>query len=293
MPSYTPPDFASVQGETASLPQATRRHLENAFRHSFSGVRVHPESSRVTGSVQAVTEGRDIHFARARYQPGTARGDWLIGHELAHVVQQSGRQTRNKNPDYSQFASRKARQATILRRAPASRSSAPPHIGTDQPQLRIGASFEQVRIQRSHTSELFRRPTSGSVAALDAHQAPSIMRAPQDNIEQSDRGASPDKGMEIKGTENASQENWGLCIRTPLPPGQVRFSGSAKALKDFAVMPEEAQWSQRLAASGKWKDLRCRRILVEASSRCVVQDSQPLHDRCESRQRRVLGLIVL
>jgi hypothetical protein len=113
MPSYTLPDFASVgiqqstrsilpmgpaqspaervQGETAALPPTTRRHMENAFRHGFSGVRVHPDSPRATGNVQAITEGRDIHFARARYQPGTAHGDWLIGHELAHVVQQSGR----------------------------------------------------------------------------------------------------------------------------------------------------------------------------------------------------------
>jgi hypothetical protein len=65
--------------------------MENAFRHSFGGIRVHPDSPKVTGNEQAITEGRDIHFARARYQPGTARGDWLIGHELAHVVQQSGR----------------------------------------------------------------------------------------------------------------------------------------------------------------------------------------------------------
>lgn len=125
MPRYTLPDFSSVgiqqstrgrlpmgpaqrpsgsagqehapataeetaPARTASLPPATRSRMENAFRHSFGGVRVHPDSPRVTGSEQAITEGRDIHFARARYQPGTARGDWLIGHELAHVVQQSG-----------------------------------------------------------------------------------------------------------------------------------------------------------------------------------------------------------
>ena len=29
-----------------------------------------------------------MYFAPGRFQPGTERGDWLIGHELAHVVQQ-------------------------------------------------------------------------------------------------------------------------------------------------------------------------------------------------------------
>lgn len=37
----------------------------------------------------AYTQGSDIHFARGQYQPGSAAGDELLGHELAHVVQQS------------------------------------------------------------------------------------------------------------------------------------------------------------------------------------------------------------
>jgi hypothetical protein len=136
--------------------------------------------------------------------------------------------------------SRKAREATILRRAPASRSSALSHVGANQPQLRVGASLEQVRIQQSNASESFHRPAFGPVAALHALQPSSLMRAPQDGAEKSAGGASPDKGTEAKGAENAAREDGGPCIRTPFPPGEVRFSGSAEALKDFAVIPEDA-----------------------------------------------------
>ncbi len=36
---------------------------------------------------RAVTVGRDIYFAHGEYQPGSARGDELLAHELAHVDQ--------------------------------------------------------------------------------------------------------------------------------------------------------------------------------------------------------------
>src|SRR5207244_7839263 len=36
----------------------------------------------------AYTQGSDLHFAPGTYQPETAGGQQLLGHELAHVVQQ-------------------------------------------------------------------------------------------------------------------------------------------------------------------------------------------------------------
>lgn len=36
----------------------------------------------------AFTQGEHIHFAPGQYQPHTAQGKRLLGHELAHVVQQ-------------------------------------------------------------------------------------------------------------------------------------------------------------------------------------------------------------
>jgi|GEM_PF-1687426 len=63
--------------------------MESGFGQSFSDVSIVPESNNV-GSAHAVTRGNTIEFASGQFQPETPRGDWLIGHELAHVVQQRG-----------------------------------------------------------------------------------------------------------------------------------------------------------------------------------------------------------
>jgi hypothetical protein len=65
-----------------------------AYGRDFSGVRVHhgtPGAAVASRhSARAVTVGSDVAFAPGEYRPGTALGDALIAHELAHVVQQDG-----------------------------------------------------------------------------------------------------------------------------------------------------------------------------------------------------------
>jgi hypothetical protein len=70
------------------LPDAVRGKMEAALRADFSNVRVHvgPQAERI-GAI-AFTVGSDIYFAPGRYQPETLQGQQLLGHELAHVVQQ-------------------------------------------------------------------------------------------------------------------------------------------------------------------------------------------------------------
>ena len=41
-------------------------------------------------SARAFATGTDVYFAKGEYAPGSADGDRLIAHELAHVVQQRG-----------------------------------------------------------------------------------------------------------------------------------------------------------------------------------------------------------
>ncbi len=41
-------------------------------------------------SARAFATGTDVYFAKGEYNPGSADGDRLIAHELAHVVQQRG-----------------------------------------------------------------------------------------------------------------------------------------------------------------------------------------------------------
>ncbi len=85
-----------ARGGGQALPASVRGRMEAALGADFSAVRVHvgPQAQRI-GAV-AFTTGTDIYFAPGRYQPDTLPGQQLLGHELAHVVQQ--RQGRVRHP---------------------------------------------------------------------------------------------------------------------------------------------------------------------------------------------------
>jgi hypothetical protein len=74
------------------LDTGTRANMEAHFGHDFSRVRIHTdaEAAHSTESMKAVayTVGSDIVFGHGQYAPQTAQGQWLIAHELTHVVQQ-------------------------------------------------------------------------------------------------------------------------------------------------------------------------------------------------------------
>ena len=71
--------------------------IQSRFSESLgdlSDVRVHTDerADQLNRSVsaRAFATGTDVYFARGEYNPGSASGDRLIAHELAHVVQQRG-----------------------------------------------------------------------------------------------------------------------------------------------------------------------------------------------------------
>lgn len=72
------------------IPDAVKQRMEDSFGTDFSGVRVHPESSKApeVGAL-AYTQGTDIHFAPGQFKPDTTAGQQLLGHELTHVIQQA------------------------------------------------------------------------------------------------------------------------------------------------------------------------------------------------------------
>lgn len=91
-----PARLGLASGGGRPLPDAVRGKMEAAFGTDFSGVRVHigPQAERI--GALAFTIGTDIYFAPGRYQPDSIHGQQLLGHELAHVVQQ--RQGRVRGP---------------------------------------------------------------------------------------------------------------------------------------------------------------------------------------------------
>lgn len=77
------------------LPRDVQAKMEAALGANFSDVRIHvgPEASAI-GAI-AFTWGSDLHFAPGQYNPHTPHGQFLLGHELAHVVQQRAGRVAN------------------------------------------------------------------------------------------------------------------------------------------------------------------------------------------------------
>lgn len=78
------------------LPKDVLSKMEGALGANFSDVRVHVGSEATSIGALAFTWGSDIHFAPGQYNPHTPHGQFLLGHELTHVVQQ--RAGRVSNP---------------------------------------------------------------------------------------------------------------------------------------------------------------------------------------------------
>jgi hypothetical protein len=94
--SVDPGRIGLARGGGAALPAALLAKMEAAFGADFAAVRVHIGSQATRIGALAFTTGNDLYFAPGQYQPGTVRGQQLIGHELAHVIQQ--RQGRVRAP---------------------------------------------------------------------------------------------------------------------------------------------------------------------------------------------------
>lgn len=70
--------------------------MESVLKADLSDVRIHIGSDADAIGALAFTHGSNIYFARGQYNPHSAQGQRLIGHELAHVLQQ--RTGRVMNP---------------------------------------------------------------------------------------------------------------------------------------------------------------------------------------------------
>lgn len=89
-PGSQPEPVATAGGSAGvPLPPDVRAEMESAFGADFSAVRIHVDDEAERVGAEAFTQGTDIHFAPGLYDPESAAGRELLGHELAHVVQQS------------------------------------------------------------------------------------------------------------------------------------------------------------------------------------------------------------
>jgi hypothetical protein len=84
----------SRRGSGSALRPREAQHFSDSYGTDLSDVRVHTDATADTLSrslqADAFTTGSDVFFRKGTYQPGTSKGDHLIGHELAHVASEGG-----------------------------------------------------------------------------------------------------------------------------------------------------------------------------------------------------------
>ncbi|HEU4597397.1 MAG TPA: DUF4157 domain-containing protein [Pyrinomonadaceae bacterium] len=92
--SVSAQSLAARLGAGRPLDAETRALFEPRFGYDFASVRVHDdaeaEASARSMRARAFTFGHHVVFRGGQYSPTTDEGRRLLGHELAHVVQQSG-----------------------------------------------------------------------------------------------------------------------------------------------------------------------------------------------------------
>jgi len=88
-----PPIVREVLGSSGrALDQTDRTIMESRFGHDFSQVRIHTDA-RAAESAQAIDAtayafGRSIVFDAGQYRPRSPAGQYVLAHELTHLVQQ-------------------------------------------------------------------------------------------------------------------------------------------------------------------------------------------------------------
>jgi GNAT superfamily N-acetyltransferase len=126
------------------LPKDVLSKMEGALGASFSDVRVHVGSEAASIGAIAFTWGSDIHFAPGQYNPHTPHGQFLLGHELTHVVQQ--RAGRVSNPFGAGVAvvqdhaleAEADRMGRLIAMGPANISGASASGGVNAPGVAVG-----------------------------------------------------------------------------------------------------------------------------------------------------------
>lgn len=90
-----PQSFLGRRGAGKPLPEPVQRKMEAALGADFSDVRIHVGAEAPGIGALAFAHGSDLYFAPGLYDPHTTHGQRLLGHELAHVVQQRNGRVRN------------------------------------------------------------------------------------------------------------------------------------------------------------------------------------------------------
>ncbi len=168
-------DTLNMPGEP--LAADLRSRFEPRYQQDFSNVRVHTDARAAESArsinARAYTVGQHIAFDRGEYQPGTAAGQRLIAHELAHTVQQSGVQ-RFATEGLSVDASNSAFECEAEAAADHAMSAAPPAARPALSAPVAGAPARVARLARDWQDLPAPLPVTGHVVSQRAQLDPTV-----------------------------------------------------------------------------------------------------------------------
>lgn len=193
VPSSFPLLAASRPGQP--LPPAVQAKMENVFGTSLADVRIHvgPQASSI--GALAFTTGSDIYFAPGQYDPHSGHGQRLLGHELAHVVQQKAGRVPHpfvqgiaivQNPGLEAEAERMSLRVATRPQPPVppspARAPLPPIAGRPAAP-HVQASLQMKRVLPQPTTILVRPPTRPAPPPLPTLRAarPPVVAQPAED----------------------------------------------------------------------------------------------------------------
>jgi Domain of unknown function (DUF4157) len=144
-------DPSSAKGAGVPLDGSLSASMGAYFGADFSNVRIHTgggvEAKLTDAGARAMTRGSDVFFRSGEYDSASSRGRELIGHELAHVVQQSEGRASGLNAKAQDGATRKGLEGEADDKGSAA-ATAP----FDWSQVDLGAFDAEIR-RRESTGE--------------------------------------------------------------------------------------------------------------------------------------------
>jgi hypothetical protein len=214
-----------ASGHGAALAPEVRGPMETAFGSDFSAVRIHRDSDvapRIGAS--AFTAGSDIHFAAGEYRPNDRGGQWLLSHELTHVVQQTGAEhaggvRRRVDTCIQRHASKEHYMLGSL--TPAQIKAVADAKGKVEALVPTSFSFfSSVKLPPADQLEEARHTIEQQLAGLDKWRSATVDQ--------------PDPKAVQKGNTEYSAEWGGQLVTVPCKDGEIVCTvGELNAIPDF------------------------------------------------------------
>jgi hypothetical protein len=204
------------------LPEATRRNMRRVLGWDFSSVHTHADRAAAEFTnrldARAVTVGSELFFNEGEFRPGTTEGEKLIGHELAHVVQQAGGDRNPGGPADPERAAEAAGNAAArgaaiqfgLRAAPAGVPALQPKPGSPP------KSWDERLTDAQAEPDLAKRSTAMTALVGEAlgsgytvHEAGTKSTV---SVDTADYAASPQINFDVRLNQKTKRDG-----KTPVP----------------------------------------------------------------------------